>query len=42
MKGQIFRIFTAQIKIHQISHVIFQAKGEFFFKLWITVQCHEK
>ena len=39
---QVFRFFTAQVKIHQISHVIFQTKSEFFFKLWITVQCHER
>ena len=42
IKVQIFRFFTAQVKIHQISHVIFQTKSEFFFKLWITLQCHER
>ena len=30
-----------KLKTHQISHVIFQTKSEFFFKLWITVQFHE-
>ena len=32
IKLQIFGLFTAQVKIHQISHVIFQTKSEFFFK----------
>ena len=31
----------ASIKIHQISHVTFGTKSEFFFKLCITVQCHK-
>ena len=39
---QTFRLFTAQVKIHQISHVIFQTKSEFFFKFWMTVQCDER
>ena len=39
---RIFRFFTAQVKIHEISLVIFQTKSELFFKLWITVQCHER
>ena len=38
---QIFRFSTARVKIHQISHVIFQIKNEFLFKVWITFQCHE-
>ena len=29
MKVQIFKFFTAWVKIHQISHVIFQTKSEF-------------
>ena len=37
-----FRFFTAQVKIHQISHVIFQTKSESFFKVSITLQCHER
>ena len=41
IKLQNFRFFTAQVKIHQISHVIFQT-SDFFFKIWITVQCHER
>ena len=38
----IFRLSTARIKIRQIPHVIFQTKSQFFFKVWITLQCHEK
>ena len=39
MKVQIFRFSTARVKIHQSFHVIFQTKCEFFFKVWITLQC---
>ena len=42
IKVQIFRFSTARVKIHQISHVIFQTKNEFLFKVWITLQCHER
>ena len=38
---QIFRFSTARVKIHQISHVIFQIKNEFLLKVWVTFQCHE-
>ena len=41
IKKQIFRLFTTLVKIHQISHVIFQTKSLFFFKVCITLQCHE-
>ena len=33
---------SALIKIYQIYHVIFETKSQFFFKLCITLQCHEK
>ena len=39
---QIYRFFTAWVKIHQVSHVVFQTKSEFFFKNRITLQCHER
>ena len=42
IKVQIFRFSTAWVKIHQISYVIFQTKSEFFFKVWITLQCHDR
>ena len=41
IKVLIFRLATARIKIQQIRHVIFGAKTQFFFKLNITLQCHE-
>ena len=40
IKVQIFRFFTVQVEIRQISHVIFQTKSEFFFKFWISVMKH--
>ena len=30
-----------QYKVHPIPHVIFGSKSQFFFKLCITLQCHE-
>ena len=42
IKVQIFRFSTARVKIHQISHVIFQTKNEFLLKVWITLQCHQR
>ena len=33
MKVQIRRLSTAQVKFHQILHVIFQIKSQFFSKL---------
>ena len=33
---------TAQIKVHQIPHVIFQIKSQLFFKVWIFFQFHER
>ena len=34
IKVQTFRLATAHIKIHQIPHVIFGTKSQFFFKRW--------
>ena len=33
---------TVQVKVHQIPHAIFQIKSQFFFKVWIFFQCHER
>ena len=33
---------SALIKIYQICHVIFETNCQFFFKLCITLHCHEK
>ena len=42
IKVQLFRLSTTQVKAHQFSHVIFQTKSQFFFKVWIFFQCHER
>ena len=39
---KIFRLSTARVKVPQISHVIFQTKNQFFFKVWIFFHCYEK
>ena len=41
IKVQIFRLATARIKIHQIPYIIFGTQSTFFFKLCITLHCHE-
>ena len=33
---------TAHVEIHQIPHVVIPTKNQFFFKVWSTLQCHEK
>ena len=38
----IFRLYTAHVKIHQIPHAISLTKSKFSFKVWITLQCHER
>ena len=38
---QILRLATPRIKFHQILHVIFGTKSQFFFELYITIQRHE-
>ena len=40
IKVKIFRISSAQVKIHQIL-VIFETTNQFFFKFCITIQCHK-
>ena len=42
IKVQFIRLSTAPVKIHQIPHVTFQTKSQFFFKVLITLQCHER
>ena len=42
IKKQILKLSSTRIKIHQIPHVIFQTKSQFFFKVWITLQCQER
>ena len=40
IKGKIFRLSAARVKVHLIPHVIFQTKSKFFFEVWIFFQCH--
>ena len=42
LKAKFSGFSLLMLKFIKISHVIFQTKSEFFFKLWITVQCHER
>ena len=41
-RSEIFRLLRVGMKIHQISYVIFETTSQFFFKLCITLQCHER
>ena len=38
--SEFFRLLSGLVKIHQISHVIFETTSQSFFKLCITCQCH--
>ena len=42
IKVQIFRLSTARAKIHQIPQVTFKTKSQFFFKVSVTLQFHER
>ena len=42
IKIKLFRLLSGWVKIHQILHVIFETTSQFFFKLCITHQCHER
>ena len=37
-----FWTLSGWVKIHQIPHVIFETKSQLFFKLCITLKCHER
>ena len=37
-----FGLFSDWVKIHQIFHVIFETVIQFYFKLCIAFQCHER
>ena len=40
--SEIFRLLSGCVKIQQIPYVMFGTTSQFFFKLWITLQCHER
>ena len=41
-QSEIFGLLSGWVKLHQIPHVIFETTSQFFFKLCITLQCHER
>ena len=41
-QSEIFRLLSGWVKIHQIPYVMFETTSQFFFKLFITLPCHEK
>ena len=42
IKVKFFRLLRGRVKFEQIPHVIFESTSQFFFKLCITLQCHER
>ena len=40
--SKIFKTLSGWVKIHQIPHVMFEISSQFFFKLCIFLQCHER
>ena len=41
-RSEIFIFLTSWLKIHQIHYVIVEITSQFFFKLCISLQCHER
>ena len=41
-RSEIFNLLIGWVKIHQIPYVIFETASQFFFKLCISLQCHER
>ena len=41
-RSEIFRPLSGCVKMHQIPYVMFETASQFFFELFITLQCHEK
>ena len=41
-RTEIFRLLIGWVKIHQIPYAMFETTSQFFFKLSITLQWHEK
>ena len=41
-RSEIFNLLSGWVKIHQIPYVIFETASQFFFKLCISLQCHER
>ena len=41
-RNEIFRLLSGLVKIYQIPYAMFGTTSQFLFKLFITLQCHEK
>ena len=41
-RSEIFRLLSGWVKIQQILYAMFETASQFFFKLCITLQCHER
>ena len=41
-QNEIFRLLSGLVKIYQILYVMLVTTSQFLFKLFITLQCHEK
>ena len=41
IKNQVFKLFTARVRVHQITYLAFQIKSPFSFKVWVTLQCNQ-
>ena len=41
-QSEIFRLLSRWVKINQIAYVMFKITCQFFFKLYITLHCHER
>ena len=41
-QSEFFGLLSGWVKIDQILHVIFETMSQFFYKLCITLQCHER
>ena len=41
-QSEIFKLLSGWVKIRQIPHVILETTSQFFFKLCITLHCHER
>ena len=41
-QSQIFRLLSGWMKVHQVPYVMFETTSQFFFELFMTLQCHER
>ena len=41
-QSEMFRLLSRWVKIHQTPHFMLETTSQFFFKLCITLKCHER